>query len=227
MLSIHEQIKNELARYKCEIRVKLSGPHPQVEGILLYIHEHLFDSGLSVKVIKSRCEIRNNNITTQFRCTVGVGLREYIEGHRLEAAARLLLTGALPVYIVAMSVGYSYHETFCRAFVRRFGYSPSSHKLGVQEGLEDLEGQADKAEIKSRGMLKSDSSDCSTLVMQLATDAHRCRDPLKGVSMKKKQLERISEGIFADLTIEQKKRVAGGVLSFKERTDGYVEVKVD
>jgi hypothetical protein len=45
--------------------------------------------------------------------------------------------------------------------------------------------------------------------------------------MKKQQLERISDGLFAELTLDQKKRVAGGVLSYREGKDGFVEVKVD
>jgi hypothetical protein len=45
--------------------------------------------------------------------------------------------------------------------------------------------------------------------------------------MKKQQLEKISDGLFAELTIDQKRRVAGGALCFSERKDGSIEVHVD
>lgn len=66
----------------------------------------------------------------RFRRHVGLGLRDYVEHLRLEAADRLLRSGGYPVYLVALSVGYSHQETFCRAFARRFHCNPSDRCNG-------------------------------------------------------------------------------------------------
>lgn len=101
----------------------------EVEEIVRYIHDHLFDSSLNVNLIKVRCRLRNNNVSTRFRKIVGIGIREYIEKLRLEAAGSLLGERDLEVYLVAMAVGYQHQETFCRAFQRYFGYTPSERRL--------------------------------------------------------------------------------------------------
>jgi AraC-like DNA-binding protein len=127
MLAKYQKIEIELQRF-------LSENHPahhrlplQLARVVLYVHEHLFEPDLNVNSIKVNCRLRDNNVTMRFRCSLGTGLREYIERLRLEAADRLLRTGSYPVYLVAMSVGYNHQETFCRAFLRHFGCSPSSH----------------------------------------------------------------------------------------------------
>jgi transcriptional regulator GlxA family with amidase domain len=107
-----------------------AGAHPHdIARILAYVHANLFDSSLNVSVLKVRCQLRNNNVTTRFRRTVGMGLREYIEKLRLEAAARLLEQREIAVYLVAMAVGYEHQETFCRAFQRQFDRTPSEHRM--------------------------------------------------------------------------------------------------
>lgn len=101
----------------------------EVEEIVCYIHDHLFDSSLNVNLVKLRCRLRNNNVSTRFRKVVGLGIREYIEQLRLEAAGSLLSERDLEVYLVAMAVGYQHQETFCRAFQRHFGYTASERRL--------------------------------------------------------------------------------------------------
>jgi transcriptional regulator GlxA family with amidase domain len=130
MLAKHRQIEVELDRFLSEIRTIPPELPPQVRQVLLYVHEHLFNPDLNVNIIKARCSLRDNNITMRFRHHVGVGLRDYVERLRLEAADRLLRSGSYPVYLVAMSVGYSHQETFCRAFARRFDCPPSDRCNG-------------------------------------------------------------------------------------------------
>lgn len=130
MLTKHQQIKVELDRILDEIHPLPPGLPPQIARVMLYVHEHLFDPDLNVKIIRARCCLRDNNITIRFKCCLGVGLRDYVERLRLEAADRLLLSGPYPVYLVAMSIGYSHQETFCRAFLRYFGRTPLDRRRG-------------------------------------------------------------------------------------------------
>lgn len=110
----------------------------EVRKILAYIHQHLFEQDLNAAAARLRCRLHNNNISTRFRYTVGIGLREYIEAGRLEAAKRLLGHPDLEIYLVAVSVGYRHHETFCRAFQRREGCAPSEYRETIR-GV-DLDG---------------------------------------------------------------------------------------
>ena len=112
-----------------QTRLPVSGLPRDVEEVLRSIHGALFDPGLSVSSIKIQCGIRNNNFSTRFRRLLGVGIREYIEELRMQAADRLLRDHGLEVYLVASAVGYDHQETFHRAFLRRFGRTPSEHRL--------------------------------------------------------------------------------------------------
>jgi AraC-like DNA-binding protein len=129
MIAQHQQIDQELKQFREEICTAPSHLPQQVARVLYYVHEHLFDPELNVKVVKAQCHCYDNNITLRFRSTVGTGLRDYIEQLRMEAADRLLVSRRYPVYLVAMAVGYSYPETFCRAFQRQFGRQPSCPQM--------------------------------------------------------------------------------------------------
>jgi AraC-like DNA-binding protein len=96
----------------------------QVARAVLYVHRHVFEPGLNAATVRAGCGVRNHNLTTLFRDTLGVTLRRYIETLRLEAAERLLRTVPSEVFLIAAAVGYDHHETFCRAFRRRFGCTP-------------------------------------------------------------------------------------------------------
>lgn len=96
-----------------------------ISEILLYLREHLFDLDLNVSTLRHRCSLRNNNVSARFRCAVGLGLRDYIEAGRVEAAKRLLPQDDLEIYLISMAVGYEHQETFCRAFQRQVGCAPS------------------------------------------------------------------------------------------------------
>jgi len=59
-----------------------------------------------------------------FRDRVGEPPCRYVRRMRLEAAARWLKVGGVPVTDVAFAVGYETHEAFTRAFKARFGLPP-------------------------------------------------------------------------------------------------------
>lgn len=129
-----ERIAAVLARFQAEQQPDAAHLPPEMGRILNDIHRHLFDPALNVNAVKARCGIRDNNVSSRFRRTLGIGIREYIEGLRLAAADRLLRDGDLEVYLVAMAIGYDHEETFCRAFRRRFGRTPSQERPGARAG---------------------------------------------------------------------------------------------
>ncbi|NJL29979.1 MAG: helix-turn-helix transcriptional regulator [Thermoanaerobaculia bacterium] len=129
----HDWVSLELERFRSERRPVLGELPADVAGAVRAIHENVFDSQLNVKTLKRRQSIRNNNFSTHFRRIVGIGLRDYIEALRLEAAERLLRNPELEIYLVAMAVGYEHPETFCRAFCRRLGVTPQEWRIETKE----------------------------------------------------------------------------------------------
>jgi transcriptional regulator GlxA family with amidase domain len=132
LIAKQELIDHELDRFRDEVQPDLASLPREIAEILRFVHNHLFDSGLNVAAARRSCGLRNNNVSTAFRLTVGMGLREYIETLRLQAAERLLRDGGLEVYLVAMAVGYDHQETFCRAFQRQLRQTPSEHRLAAR-----------------------------------------------------------------------------------------------
>jgi AraC-like DNA-binding protein len=124
-----QQIAEEIDRFRFRAeRPEWSGLPASVREVLRYIHQRIFDSSLNVRDIRAGCGIRNHNISTQFRCVVGLGIREYIEALRLNMAQHLVQKKELEIYLVAMAVGYESQETFCRAFHRHFGCTATEYR---------------------------------------------------------------------------------------------------
>ncbi|MBW8879001.1 MAG: helix-turn-helix transcriptional regulator [Acidobacteria bacterium] len=133
MIAQHLEIRQELDTFVGEVSsVPAELPH-QVAKLLQYVHAHLFEPNLSVKVVKTHCNFHDNNVTLRFGAAMGTSLREYIESLRLTAADRLLRKHPYPIYIIAMAVGYTYPETFCRAYQRQFGCQPSAHRAEARQ----------------------------------------------------------------------------------------------
>ena len=128
----YERIRAGLERFQQENRPDASALPREVREVLGYIHDHLFDPALNVAMARAGCGLRDNNVSTRFRKAVGLGIREYIEALRMQAAGRLLEDAGLEIYLVAMAVGYDHQETFCRAFQRQFGDSPSQARENVK-----------------------------------------------------------------------------------------------
>ena len=131
----HKQrrITEKLIRFKNDLR-KVNPDLPLLIRRMVHtIHERLFESDLTVTSLRERCQVSNNNASTQLRQATGFTPREYIELLRLQAATDLIKTGNIEIYLVAMAVGYHNPETFFRAFRRRFGCSPTMHRRPTSE----------------------------------------------------------------------------------------------
>jgi AraC-like DNA-binding protein len=122
-------IEEELKKFRLAIDLKPVGISGEVWSMLSYVHENLFDPMLNVNAVKARCGIRNHNVATRFRGSIGMGVRDYIEWLRMQAALRLLVHHDLEVFLIGLAVGYSYQESFCRTFHRIFGCTPSEYRL--------------------------------------------------------------------------------------------------
>ncbi|MEM8933561.1 MAG: AraC family transcriptional regulator [Acidobacteriota bacterium] len=107
-----------------------------IRRLLHAIHEDPFDSDLSVRSLKQRCRIRDNNVSSRFRFVLGVTIRHYIEILRLEAAVLLLTRLEVGVFDIALSIGYQNPQTFYNAFRRCFDCTPSDFRQQCAESEE-------------------------------------------------------------------------------------------
>jgi AraC-like DNA-binding protein len=116
-------IEEALKRFTDFLNSRLDFFPVEIQEIFSCMHEHLFESSLTVEDVKMRCGLTNNNITTIFRQIVGVGMHEYIVNQRLKAAASVLRNNQVRIYLLAYAVGYS-EETFSRLFKKTYGCPP-------------------------------------------------------------------------------------------------------
>jgi len=100
----------------------------QTTRLLQRIHGNLFDDRLNATLLRTECGLLNHNVSSSFKRAVGLDIRSYIEARGMEAAKRLLRHGGLSVMQIAWSVGYSYVESFERAFRRHVGLAPGEFR---------------------------------------------------------------------------------------------------
>ena len=128
-----ELVQAKLERFKESLCLESTSLPSPVARMVDYIHANLFDPKLNVSMAKEKCRIRDNNITTYFKGCFGVGIREYIESARIEAAVYLIEQCDVEIYLVGMAVGYSHPETFHRAFQRCIGKAPTDYRRDEEE----------------------------------------------------------------------------------------------
>jgi AraC-like DNA-binding protein len=121
-------LKEKLDHFKAALESDSAPRARDTRKLLKYIHAHLFDPTLKVSEAKRQCGIKNNNISTYFRQTLGMGMREYIEHRRMQAATQLLAHVEFEIFLIGLGIGYSHEESFARAFRRRFGCAPSAYR---------------------------------------------------------------------------------------------------
>jgi AraC-like DNA-binding protein len=106
----------------------------ELKLVLQVVHEHFYDPQLNVTEARKRVGSKDHNLTSRFRYTLGVSLRDYIEAVRLEAACHLLLSTGFPALHISSAVGFSSPQTFYSAFRRRFHLTPTLLRQRARDG---------------------------------------------------------------------------------------------
>lgn len=96
----------------------------------LFIEENL-DEDLKLEAVAQVAGISPFHFHRIFKGISGETLAAYVRRVRLEQAAILLKHTERSVTDIAFGAGYQTHESFTRAFQRRFGISPSQMREGV------------------------------------------------------------------------------------------------
>lgn len=88
-----------------------------------------------------------------FRAQLGETVMQHVRRLRLERAARRMRSSNERLLAIAIDAGYESHEAFTRAFVERFGISPSSYRAQPSTRLAAWERRRDdhpRAEVSVR-----------------------------------------------------------------------------
>jgi transcriptional regulator GlxA family with amidase domain len=89
--------------------------------------EHL-DHPLGVDLLSSRAGLSRRNFTRRFKAKTGTTLTQWLLGHRLSAAQRLLETSEKSMEHIAAHVGFGSTVSLRRHFSTAFSTSPSTYR---------------------------------------------------------------------------------------------------
>ena len=102
-------------------------PLTRIIPALVHIQAHL-DQDLSLDALAGHVGLSKYHFHELFQSATGETPKAYVERLRLEWAAVQLRIRRVAVVDVALECGYQNHETFSRAFRRRFLTSPSEYR---------------------------------------------------------------------------------------------------
>lgn len=98
------------------------------DAVLAYIDATL-DGDLSVKALSERANFSAFHFHRQFTAYIGMSVARYVQLMRLrQAAHRLASNGRYSVLEAALGAGFDSPESFCRAFKRAIGMTPSGFR---------------------------------------------------------------------------------------------------
>jgi AraC family transcriptional regulator len=100
-------------------------------ALLVHIQAHL-DEDLTLAVLSAKASLSPAHFQRTFQALIGETPRNYVARLRLERAAFRLLIHDESVLDIALDCGFQNHETFTRAFRRRFGMPPSQYRDWVR-----------------------------------------------------------------------------------------------
>ncbi len=124
----HAQIERELRAVRDE-QPDCDDAPPSVRVATEHIHEHLFDTELTVKRLRDRLGLTDAMFSSRFRRYHGRTPGRYIRHLGVDAAKRLLRRfDSLRISDVAFHVGYEHYRTFARLFKRVTGRSPQEFR---------------------------------------------------------------------------------------------------
>ena len=102
--------------------------------LLVHIQAHL-EGDLSLGALGRKAGLSPFHLQRRFKAAIGETPKAYTSRLRLERGAFRLLVHDSNVLDIALECGFQNHETFLRAFHRRFGRTPSDYREWVRGQL--------------------------------------------------------------------------------------------
>jgi len=99
----------------------------RINLLLEYIEAHL-DTNLDLAMLAAKCALSKYHFHRIFKALLGEQPIKYVEGRRLARAAHELLNTDRRIVDIAFDFGFGSHESFTRAFKKRFLFTPSKFR---------------------------------------------------------------------------------------------------
>lgn len=115
--------------------------------VLLYIEENL-DKDLTLEEIAAEFQYSRFYVARKFRESTGVTLHKYIQGRRLDEAARKLAETRQPIAQIAFEAGYGSQQAFTQAFRCEYQCTPQEYR---RREIHFPKGKGSGVEMKSAG----------------------------------------------------------------------------
>jgi AraC-like DNA-binding protein/mannose-6-phosphate isomerase-like protein (cupin superfamily) len=93
--------------------------------------EHHFREPLTLADVAARAHLSPNYFSERFGLLMGVSYQSYLQQLRLRFAEALLTTTGVSVTEASRAAGFNTPSHFGRAYRRRYGSAPSSHRQGA------------------------------------------------------------------------------------------------
>ena len=106
-------------------------PYDMLKNVLEYIERNLAED-CDIAAIARTFSISQVHLRRIFKIAFGVSLSGYIRSRRLSSSLELLLNKNMTVLDVANECGYSYEQSYIRAFKKEFGILPGSYIKSCQ-----------------------------------------------------------------------------------------------
>ena len=113
-------------------RQKSDKQQNMIEGVMAYINSSYADCELSLAHVAQRFAVSESYLSYVFKIQSGTNFFNYVEGIRMEKAKELLKQTNLKVGEIAVQIGYTSANSFCRAFKRNTGDNASTYRNGVE-----------------------------------------------------------------------------------------------
>lgn len=137
--AVHEIIDVERAAYLDALPPPDPDWPPDVRSVYEDIQARLFDFGLRIEDLKTRCGLGNNNVSSRFKRFVGKAPKDYILHHRCALAKRLLYSTDATCEQVAFEIGWESPSAFTKAFKKRYGSTPNQHRRNARGNAREKE----------------------------------------------------------------------------------------
>jgi AraC family transcriptional regulator len=128
---IRERIEKILETYRHRV-IRIDDDWPaEVQRAVSCIKDHIFDQNLSVKWLKKKCRINDNNFSGKFKFYVGMSPQKYYLYHRIEVAKKILTTPELKdtaMMHIALHIGFENHSSFSTTFKNYVGCTPTAFR---------------------------------------------------------------------------------------------------
>lgn len=98
-----------------------------IPAVKKYIDTNFSDAGLSLEKVAEEFSYNKNYISTAFKRTFGMGMREYLNIVRINNACVLMEQGYSSVEDIAYLCGYNDSLYFSKVFKKRMGISPKQY----------------------------------------------------------------------------------------------------